>query len=1142
MKRFNDSKITLLLVVLVLWPVQSPAKEYVLTVGNEQLRFVPQGEKGYVIKQARRTVGTGALAGTLFLEEGQVQPIGGLDRHGIWIVENNGPASRNNAVMAELVQNGAAEYAAPLFSSNGEMVAIIPEIVIRVHPGVDARQVHFLCESMALAIIKPMEFTTQEYLLQVLGQDADAVFTALEKLNNVEWIEWAAPNTASQPKLFGKAIPGDHDSGEQLRVASAGQDANSPGVIPNDEYFHRQWHLHNTGQSGGTPGADINAPEAWAITTGDPNIVVAVIDCGVDSNHPDLVNNLVSGYDFIENDDQPDPALDHWFNGHGTACAGLIAAQGNNGVGVSGVTWNCKLMPIRRGGRRANGSYYHTTVADTATAFRWAAAHGADIFSDSWSGYSSPQPIIQSAIVDVTMRGGLGRDGKGCVFLAAAGNNSGPLAYPEKYPEVVAVGATDHNDIRCSYSNYGPELDITAPGGGEVLTDFLALIWTTDIHGLAGISSYPENPCPDVLDYTVFNGTSAACPVAAGVAALILSVEPNLTGEEARHFLERSAKDLGAPGRDDYYGWGRVDARAALDMVLAKRADLNDDWKVDLRDFAVLAACWKTDDLRGDIGPVPRPDGAVDVQDLALMCEYWLKEIPELYSVWKLDETAGTIAHDSINNKDGNLNGNPIWQPDGGKINGALQLDGTDDYVSTPFVLDPNKGPFSVFAGVKGGASGQVILSQAGGANWLLADPATGALMTELKPAILGKSLSCQRVITDGDWHWVGVTKDVGNRILYVDGVEVARDTQDAVAPSDGGLHIGAGKNLETGTFWSGLIDDVRIYNRALTADEINQLMVLLALPFATKPSPSDGSPVPDVATYLTWTPGDGAVSHEGFLSSNFADVNDRKPSASQGEVTDPFYYVSGLVRGTTYYWCVDEKDASNNVYKGNIWSFTVMPLTAWDPSPTNGQALVTLAPTLYWTQGADAIASVVYFGTSSTAPTYKTVINHTLGQLRYNWPVTPTPLAYNTTYYWRIDQREPNSAILKGDVWSFTTVPNIPITDPTLLGWWKIDEGSGVTVLDWSGHNRHGTINGGATYATGVFDKALNLDGIDDWVSIGNRILYVDGVEVARDTQDAVAPSGGGLHIGAGKNLDAGTFWSDLIDDVRIHDRAVAP
>jgi hypothetical protein len=112
------------------------------------------------------------------------------------------------------------------------------------------------------------------------------------------------------------------------------------------------------------------------------------------------------------------------------------------------------------------------------------------------------------------------------------------------------------------------------------------------------------------------------------VAALILSVEPNLTNEEVRHFLERSAKDLGDPGWDQYYGWGRVDARAALDMALAKRADLNDDWKVNWRDFAVLAQSWKTAESLGDVGPAPRPDGFVDVQDVILMGQYWLEVIP----------------------------------------------------------------------------------------------------------------------------------------------------------------------------------------------------------------------------------------------------------------------------------------------------------------------------------------------------------------------------------------------------------------------------------------------------------------------------------------------------------------------------------
>jgi len=814
--------------LLVLCPVKSPAKEYVLTVGNEQLRFVPQGEKGYVVKQPKRTAGISALAGTLFLEEGQVRPIGGLDRHGIWTVENDGPASRNDAVMATLIQYGAAEYVAPLFSSGGETVAIIPEIVVRVKPGTNAAELQSLCESVGCRIKKRMEFTEQEYLLEVLGPDAEAVFAAVGQLSQAACIEWAYPNTASQPNLCGQSASLGGHAASPLHPQNAMTGSITSGVIPNDEYFPKQWHLHNTGQSGGTPGADIRAPEAWEITTGDPNIVVAVLDCGVDTSHPDLINNLVAGYDFIENDPYPDPApVLAAINAHGTMCAGLIAAQGNNSIGVTGVTWNCKVMPIRVGGVRADGSYYLDTVADNATALRWAATHGADILSNSWSVYPSPQPIMYSAIVDTTKAGGIGRNGKGCVLVYAAANTNSSVWYPARYPEVIAVGATDHQDLRWGYSNHGPELDITAPGGPFPPGSGGVGPWTTDIVGDPGGHIY--NPVPGITDYAIFGGTSASAPIVAGVAALILSVEPNLTNDEVRHFLERSARDLGDPGMDDYYGWGRVDARAALDMVLAKRADLNNDWKVDFSDFAVFAQCWKTEDLRGDIGPVPRPDGVLDVQDLALMSEYWLREIPELglFAHWKVDETEGFIAHDSAGSHAAFvLSVNPLWRPTGGRIAGALELDGIDDSVSTPFVLNPAEGAFSVFAWIKAGSPGQVIISQAGGtgtgATWLGTRLSDGTLMSALvSSGRLAGPLVSNAVITDGQWHHIGLVWDGSYRTLYVDDGEAAKDAQPQSQPisANGGLYIGAGSagRGEAGSFWSGLIDDIKIYDRALT-------------------------------------------------------------------------------------------------------------------------------------------------------------------------------------------------------------------------------------------------------------------------------------------------------------------------------------
>jgi len=836
MKRANLIRFVAVSVLLVLWPAKSPArhtsggpaKEYVLRLAPAQagveLRFVPQGEKGYVVKQASRKAGISALAGTLFLEEGRVQPIGGLNRRGVWIVENEGPASRNEDTMRSLRSSGQVAYAAPLFTSNGETVAIIPEIVIRVKPGIEMDDVRKLCEKAGCTIKKRMEFTTQEYLLEVLGPDAEAVFAAVQRLGKSPEVEWACPNTASRPRLAGET-PSAGDRFYAQNSAQGATASTTSGVFPNDPYFPKQWHLHNTGQSDGTPGADIRAPEAWEITTGDPNIVIAVIDSGVDSKHPDLINNLVPGYDFYDNDAQPDPALDHRFNAHGTCCAGVAAAEGNNALGVSGVTWNCKIMPIRWESFASDGKETWITDSDVAEALRWAAAHGAGILSNSW-GFFAQLPATHSAIMDVTRKNGIGRHGNGCIVLASSGNDNGPVNYPARYPEVIAVGGADHNDVRCYCSNYGPELDIVAtssPGctiEDRLKTEGRRWLWTTDISGPAGWNMDPFEP--NVLDYTGMGGTSAACPVAAGVAALILSLEPNLTGDEVRHFLERSAKDLGAPGRDDYYGWGRVDARAALDMVLTKRADLNNDWKVDFSDFAVFAQCWKTDDLRGDIGPIPRPDGVLDVQDLALMGEYWLKEIPELGLIahWRLDETEGDIAHERVQKLHGTLHGGTMWQPSAGMVNGALQFDGSDDYLSTPFVLNPAEGAFSVFAWVKGGGPGQVIISQTDGTGWgsmwLGTDSTGGKLMTTLMFFVIPLQSEC--VVTDGGWHRVGVVWDGSRRHLYADGQEVAKDTMDfgAGIRCDGGLHIGAGKGLEAGSFWTGLIDDVKVYDRAV--------------------------------------------------------------------------------------------------------------------------------------------------------------------------------------------------------------------------------------------------------------------------------------------------------------------------------------
>lgn len=198
-----------------------------------------------------------------------------------------------------------------------------------------------------------------------------------------------------------------------------------------------------------------------------------------------------------------------------------------------------------------------------------------------------------------------------------------------------------------------------------------------------------------------------------------------------------------------------------------------------------------------------------------LSSDDWQKDF-SLAAYWKLDETQGAVAHDSAGSNDGALVGGPVWQPAGGAVAGALQLDGLDDYIKAPFVLNPASGSFSVFAWVKGGSPGQALVSQAGGVSWLLAEASTGALATQLRQAggRGGQDLVSHQVITDGQWHRVGFTWDGMNRVLYVDGAEVARDSSGSLGGSTGALQIGAGPG--PGAFWSGWIDDVRLSNRAV--------------------------------------------------------------------------------------------------------------------------------------------------------------------------------------------------------------------------------------------------------------------------------------------------------------------------------------
>jgi thermitase len=318
---------------------------------------------------------------------------------------------------------------------------------------------------------------------------------------------------------------------------------------PNDPLFDLQYALYNPGS--GPPGspqgeerADIKATSAWEETKGDENIIIAILDTGVDLAHPDLDDKVhSSGYDFINDDSN---ATDD--EGHGTHIAGIAAAETHNNEGIAGVAWNCKILPVKVLDNLGIGSY-----SEMIDGIIWAADSGADVINLSL-GASFPSTSLENALEYA--------HGMDIVIVAAAGNDGGAVLYPAAYDAYcLAVAATNDSDERVTFenssvnplekweSNVGPEIDVAAPG-----LEIVSLVPTWYF----GPGSFP---------YGIGSGTSEACPHVAALAALIKSVKPDLTVDQIMNVIRFSADDVNYVsnvGRDNYMGYGRMNMDTAL--------------------------------------------------------------------------------------------------------------------------------------------------------------------------------------------------------------------------------------------------------------------------------------------------------------------------------------------------------------------------------------------------------------------------------------------------------------------------------------------------------------------------------------------------------------------------------------------------
>jgi subtilisin family serine protease len=373
---------------------------------------------------------------------------------------------------------------------------------------------------------------------------------------------------------------------EVVEIDGVGGVAAAP---PDDTWFPLQYGLRNTGQNvsgiDGVVGADVNVLPAWDWTIGSPDVVVGVLDAGVNW-HEEYESRLMAGWNVPDNNDS---FVDEC-SSHGTHVTGILGGEGGNTQGVAGVSWRCSILPVVV----TDGcTGYESWVADGII---WAVDHGADVINMSLQ-YSTGSQLLADAVSWA--------DDAGVIQVAAAGNTGGldDVQAPARFPETIAVAATDNTDHRWSSSSAGPEIDLAAPG------------WRI-------------YSCSSNFNYVYKSGTSMAAPHVTGAVALMLSVDPDLDPVTAKVILRSTAEDVETVGFDDLTGSGRLDVGAAvlaLDPTPPAAGDLDRDGRVDGRDFGILLGSWGS--CPGDCEEVCpgdlNLDCVVDGVDLGLLFVDW---------------------------------------------------------------------------------------------------------------------------------------------------------------------------------------------------------------------------------------------------------------------------------------------------------------------------------------------------------------------------------------------------------------------------------------------------------------------------------------------------------------------------------------
>lgn len=486
-----------------------------------------------------------------------------LEKYGIVLIRSKkevGPSAFRSG-MAPLMMRAEVKSEVPVFFIGKTNAVLINEFIVQFKSNISESQINKFIQDNNGKVVKKHTKIKNRYILTFEGKTPKEALAISNRIHQDDKVRFSEPNfiqiIPSRPKIQGS---GAGSSG-------AGSSGPSPATTtPNDPFFVQQWGLNNTGGVG-VADADIDAPEAWDHERGTDQVTIAILDEGVDTQHPDLQNKIVTPYDATDGDNDQTP--NSW-DGHGTACAGIAAAITANGLGVAGVAWDVRILPVRIASSACNGCNWTTSAAIIEDGLRTAVDRGAHVLSNSWGGGLPSNAITAGIDYAIT---------HDRVVVFAAGNDAGPVSYPGTLSSsrtIITVSATNEwDEFKTTTSqdgenwwgsNFGPEINIAAPG---------VHIYTTDIHGTDGYvnGDYVPN----------FNGTSSATPFVAGAAALLLSQDPALTPAQIRDRLQNAADDLGAAGFDNQFGHGRLNLANAfggitvtVDLVLDPDIELED--------------------------------------------------------------------------------------------------------------------------------------------------------------------------------------------------------------------------------------------------------------------------------------------------------------------------------------------------------------------------------------------------------------------------------------------------------------------------------------------------------------------------------------------------------------------------------------